>query len=168
MIYFWRLGLKRAPGIWILSGLLYLIAFIETAIFIRYEKYLVLNQPLLYYAFVLLSSGFICGILMVQAILCRSLRYEIGNFETLGFTRSNIIAYYSVQNIFVLLAALLPAIPIDLILNALFAQKNIPTASVDKVILGQFFVWAVLSFMFFFFTIVFSRQAPAMLLREKG
>jgi hypothetical protein len=29
MIQFWRLGLKRAPVMWVLAGVLYLIAYIE-------------------------------------------------------------------------------------------------------------------------------------------
>ena len=63
MIQFWRLGLKRAPVMWVLAGVLYLIAYIETAVFIRYEKFLSTSNTLLLYAFGMLLIGFAFGVL---------------------------------------------------------------------------------------------------------
>jgi len=167
MIQFWRLGLKRAPVMWVLAGLLYLIAYIETAVFIRYEKFLSTSNTLLLYAFGMLLIGFAFGVLMVQAILCRSLRYEIGNFEMLGFTRFKILSYYSMQNIFVALLALLPAVSTDLILSNFFSQKSLPIASFERVIAGQFALGLLLVASFSVFAIVYSRLSPALLLKEK-
>ncbi|MBL8035718.1 MAG: hypothetical protein JNJ69_18585 [Leptospiraceae bacterium] len=167
MIHFWRLGLKRAPIMWILAGVLYLIAYVETAVFVRYQKFLSTSNPLLLYAFALLLIGFAFGLLMVQAILCRSLRYEVGNFETLGFTRLKILGYYAMQNLFVALLALLPAVSTDLILNAFFSQKNMPVASFERVIVAQFVLGFTLIFTFANFMVLYSRQSPALLLKEK-
>jgi|JI10StandDraft_1071094.scaffolds.fasta_scaffold37753_5 hypothetical protein len=167
MIQFWRLGLKRAPVMWVLAGVLYLIAYIETAVFIRYEKFLSTSNTLLLYAFGMLLIGFAFGVLMVQAILCRSLRYEIGNFEMLGFTRFKILSYYSMQNIFVSLLALLPAVSTDLILSNFFSQKSLPIASFERVIAGQFALGLLLVASFGIFAIIYSRLSPALLLKEK-
>jgi hypothetical protein len=146
---------------------LYLIAFIETAVFIRYEKFLSTSNSLLLYAFGLLLLGFAFGVLMVQATLCRSLRYEMGNFEMLGFTRFKILSYYSMQNIFVALLALLPAVSTDLILSNFFSQKSLPIASFERVIAGQFALGLMLIASFGIFAFVYSRMSPALLLKEK-
>lgn len=167
MIQFWRLGLKRAPVMWALAGALYLIAFVETAVFVRYEKTLSSTNSLLLYAFALLLIGFGFGILMVQAILSRNLRYEIGNFETLGFTRFRILGYYTMQNIFVALGALLPAVCTDLILTTFFAQKNLPLANFERAIIAQFLLALILVFTFSQFLFFYSRATPALLLKEK-
>ncbi len=167
MIHFWRLGLKRAPVMWILAGVLYLIAYVEVAVFVRYQKFLTTNNPLLLYAFALLLIGFAFGVLMVQAILCRSLRYEVGNFETLGFTRFKILSYYGMQNLFVVLLALLPAVSTDLILTNFFSQKSMPIASFERVIAAQFLLAVLLVLSFGNFLILYSRLSPALLLKEK-
>lgn len=167
MIHFWRLGLKRAPVMWILAGVLYLIAYVETAVFIRYEKFLSSSNSLLLYAFALLLIGFAFGVLMVQAILCRALRYEIGNFETLGFTRFKVLSYYGMQNLFVILLALLPAVSTDLILTSFFTQKSMPIANFERVIAGQFLLAVLLIVTFANFLVFYSRQSPALLLKEK-
>ncbi|HRP70011.1 MAG TPA: hypothetical protein PLY93_10810 [Turneriella sp.] len=167
MIQFWRLGLKRAPMMWILAGALYLVAYVETAVFVRYAKHLSTNNLVLLYAFLLLLIGFAFGVLMVQAILCRLLRYEIGNFETLGFTRTKIIGYYALQNIFVVLLALLPAISTDLILSSLFAQKNVETASFDRVILSQFMLAMGITASYVIFLLLYTQKSPALLLKER-
>lgn len=167
MIHFWRLGLKRAPVMWILAGVLYLIAYVEVAVFVRYQKFLSTNNSLLLYAFALLLIGFAFGLLMVQAILCRSLRYEVGNFETLGFTRLKILSYYAMQNLFVILLALLPAISTDLILSNFFSQKSMPIASFERVITAQFMLAFFLVFSFSGFMVLYSRLSPALLLKEK-
>lgn len=167
MIQFWRLGLKRAPVMWTLAGVLYLVAFVETAVFVRYEKFLSGSNTLLLYAFALLLIGFAFGILMVQAILCRGLRYEIGNFETLGFPRLKIVGYYGMQNLFVALLSLLPAISTDLILSNLFSQKNMPIANFDRVIVAQFLLAVLLITTFLTFLLTYSRSSPALLLKEK-
>lgn len=168
MIQFWRLGLKRAPVMWALAGLLYLIAYVETSVFVRYEKFLGTSNSLLLYAFALLLVGFGFGVLMVQAILVRQLRYEIGNFETLGFTRFQVLTYYGMQNLFIVLLALLPAVLIDIVLSGFFAQKNMPVADFNRVIASQFLLGlgALASFAIFLF--VYSRLAPALLLKEKS
>lgn len=167
MIQFWRLGLKRAPVMWSLAGVLYLLAYVEMAIFIRYEKFLAVNNTLLLYAFGFLLAGFAFGILMVQAILCRALRYEIGNFEMLGFTRSKIIGYYGMQNLFIALLALLPAISTDLILSSFFSQRNMPLATFERAIFAQFMLGVFLVLSFTCFLWVYSRLSPALLLKEK-
>lgn len=167
MIQFWRLGLKRAPVMWALAGVLYLIAYVETAVFVRYAKYLSANNSILLYAFGLLLIGFTFGMLMVQAILCRALRYEIGNFEMLGFTRIRIIGYYALQNVFVALLALLPAVSTDLILSSFFSQKNMPTAAFDRVIAAQFVLALAVALAFLNFLFLYSRKSPALLLKEK-
>jgi hypothetical protein len=167
MIQFWRLGLKRAPVIWSLAGVLYLLADVEVAIFMRYEKFLAANNTLLLYAFALLLVGFAFGILLVQATFCRALRYEIGNFETLGFTRLKIIGYYGMQNLFVVLLALVPAVSTDLILSSLFLQKNMPLASFERAIIAQFLLCLFLMLSFTSFLVVYSRPSPALLLKEK-
>ncbi|MFZ5630398.1 MAG: hypothetical protein ACOY5B_14805 [Spirochaetota bacterium] len=167
MIQFWRLGLKRAPVMWSLAGILYLLAYVEMAVFVRYEKFLSANNTLLLYAFALLLIGFAFGILMVQAILCRALRYEIGNFETLGFTRLKIVSYYGMQNLFVALLALLPAVSTDLILSSFFSQKNMPIAAFDRAIAAQFLLGIFLMLSFVSFLFIYSRQSPALLLKEK-
>ncbi|MBN8222435.1 MAG: hypothetical protein J0L53_16050 [Spirochaetes bacterium] len=167
MIQFWRLGLKRAPVMWTLAGLLYLIAYVETAVFVRYAKFLSSSNSLLLYAFALLLVGFAFGVVMVQAILCRALRYEIGNFEMLGFTRLRIIGYYALQNIFIALLALLPAVSTDLILSSFFSQKSMPIANFDRVIMAQFILAAAVAFSFINFLFLYSRKSPALLLKEK-
>lgn len=167
MIPFWRLGLKRAPIMWGLAGVLYLLAYVEMAVFVRYEKFLSSGNTLLYFAFALLLTGFVFGICMVQAILCRTLRYEMGNFETLGFTRQKIMLYYSAQNLFVALVALLPSISTDLILTAFFSQKNIPLAQFDRAIFAQFLLALFLVSVFYVFLWSYSRLSPALLLKEK-
>lgn len=167
MIQFWRLGLKRAPVMWTLAGLLYLIAYVETAVFVRYAKFLSSSNSLLLYAFALLLIGFAFGVVMVQAILCRALRYEIGNFEMLGFTRLRIIGYYALQNIFIALLALLPAVSTDLILSSFFSQKSMPIANFDRVIMAQFILAGAVAFSFINFLFLYSRKSPALLLKEK-
>lgn len=167
MINFWRLGLKRAPVMWALAGILYLISFVEIAVFVRYQKFLSGNNSLLLYAFGLLLAGFLFGILLVQAILCRQLRYEIGNFETLGFPRMRILGYYSLQNIFVALLALLPAISTDLILSNFFIARSQPIASFDRVLAFQFMLALALVVSFSGFLYLYSRLSPALLLKEK-
>lgn len=167
MIQFWRLGLKRAPVMWALAGVLYLIAYVETAVFVRYAKFLSSSNTLLLYAFALLLIGFAFGVVMVQAILCRALRYEIGNFEMLGFTRFRILGYYALQNVFIALLALLPAVSTDLILSSLFSQKSMPTANFDRVIVAQFILAAGVAFTFLNFLFLYSRKSPALLLKEK-
>ncbi len=167
MIQFWRLGLKRAPVMWSLAGVLYLLAYVEMAVFVRYEKFLSANNTLLLYAFALLLIGFGFGILMVQAILCRALRYEIGNFETLGFTRLRIVGYYGMQNLFVALLALIPAVSTDLVLSSFFAQKNMPIATFERAIAAQFLLGFFLILSFMSFLLVYSRLSPALLLKEK-
>ena len=152
---------------WILAGVLYLIAYVEVAVFVRYQKFLSTNNSLLLYAFALLLIGFAFGLLMVQAILCRSLRYEVGNFETLGFTRLKILSYYAMQNLFVILLALLPAISTDLILSNFFSQKSMPIASFERVITAQFMLAFFLVFSFSGFMVLYSRLSPALLLKEK-
>jgi len=168
MIQFWRLGLKRAPVMWALAGVLYFIAHIETGVFIRYEKFLSSSNTLLFYAFALLLVGFGFGVLMVQAILVRQLRYEFGNFETLGFSRSQVLGYYFMQNLFVGLLALLPAILADLILSQFFAQKNTPLADFNRVFAMQGLLMSGLFTSFAVFLIVYSRLSPALLLKEKS
>jgi hypothetical protein len=167
MIQFWRLGLKRAPVMWSLAGILYLLAYVEMAVFVRYEKFLSANNTVLLYAFGLLLVGFVFGILMVQAVLCRALRYELGNFETLGFTRLRIVGYYGMQNLFVALMALLPAVSTDLILSSFFTQKNMPIAAFDRAIVAQFLLGLFLMITFSSFLVVYSRSSPALLLKEK-
>ncbi len=167
MIQFWRLGLKRAPVMWTLAGVLYLIAYVETAVFVRYAKFLSSSNTLLLYAFALLLIGFAFGVVMVQAILCRSLRYEIGNFEMLGFTRLKILGYYALQNVFIALLALLPAVSTDLILSNVFSQKNMPTANFDRVIAAQFILAGAVALSFLNFLFLYSRKSPALLLKEK-
>lgn len=167
MIQFWRLGLKRAPVMWTLAGLLYLIAYVETAVFVRYAKFLSSSNSLLLYAFALLLIGFAFGVVMVQAILCRALRYEIGNFEMLGFTRLRIIGYYALQNIFITLLALLPAVSTDLILSSFFSQKSMPIANFDRVIMAQFILAGCVAFSFVNFLFLYSHKSPALLLKEK-
>jgi len=167
MINFWRLGLKRAPVMWTLAGILYFISFVEIAVFVRYQKFLSGNNSLLLYAFGLLLAGFLFGILLVQAILCRQLRYEIGNFETLGFPRLRILGYYSLQNIFVALLALLPAVSTDLILSNFFVGRNQPIAGFDRVIAMQFALAVFLLASFLGFLFLYSRLSPALLLKEK-
>jgi hypothetical protein len=152
---------------WGLSGILYLVAYVEIAVFVRYQKFLSSSNSLLLYAFALLLIGFSFGLLMVQAILCRQLRYEIGNFETLGFPRLKVLSYYGMQNLFVAMLALLPAVTTDLIVTNLFAQKNVPTANFDRVIVAQFALTLTLITSFFLFLILNSRQSPALLLKEK-
>ncbi|MFO1469965.1 MAG: hypothetical protein U1F27_02850 [Turneriella sp.] len=166
MIHFWRLGLKRAPVMWILAGVLYLIAYVEVAVFVRYQKFLTTNNPLLLYAFALLLSGFAFGVLMVQAILCRSLRYEVGNFETLGFTRFKILSYYGMQNLFVVLLSLLPAVSTDLILTNFLAEEY-ADCEFGRVIAAQFLLAVLLVMSFGNFLILYSRLSPALLLKEK-
>ncbi|MBV6493194.1 MAG: hypothetical protein LDLANPLL_01209 [Turneriella sp.] len=167
MIQFWRLGLKRAPMAWALVGFLYLIAYVETAVFVRYAKYLSVHNSVLLYAFALLLIGFAFGVLMVQAILCRALRYEMGNFETLGFTRFKILGYYTLQNIFIALLALLPAVSTDLILSGFFAEKSIQTASFERVIVAQFLLLLGVAFSFLSFLFLYSQKSPALLLKER-
>lgn len=167
MIQFWRLGLRRAPVMWSLAGVLYLLAYVEMAVFVRYEKFLSANNTLLLYAFALLLIGFGFGIMMVQAILCRSLRYEIGNFETLGFTRLKIVSYYGMQNLFVAMLALLPAISTDLLLSSFFTEKNMPIAAFERAIMGQFQLGLFLVLSFVVFLLAYSGKSPALLLKEK-
>jgi hypothetical protein len=71
------------------------------------------------------------------------------------------------QNLFVALLALLPAVSTDLILSSFFSQKNMPIAALDRAIGAQFLLGFCLMLSFVSFLLIYSRQSPALLLKEK-
>ncbi|MCS6972312.1 MAG: hypothetical protein N2Z22_02585 [Turneriella sp.] len=167
MTHFWRLGIRRALLIWLSLGLLYFLAFAEMAVFVRYQSILTENKAVLYYAIALLLLGFGLGILVVQALVCRSFSHEAGDFETLGFTRLAIASYYGMQNLFIVMAALLPATPIYFVL-ALLEPLRQPTAVFERVVIAQGLL--ALAFVLSFALLIWLalRPSPALLLKLRN
>lgn len=169
MISFWNTGLKRAKSIFLLFVGLYITAILEIIFygyFTTIEKY---KDSLLTYSYGAGVAGLLAGMAMVHFIIVKNYTYEMGNLETLGYTRLSYILFYVTQFLLVFLFSVPVAILFLFIIYLSSGMQNLGFAvyaslSVKSVL--TVFLVMIISIVAAF--IYFSRREPILLLKEKA
>lgn len=169
MISFWKIGLKRAKPVFFLFMGLYVIATLEIAFFGYFMNIQKENRTLLTYSYGGGVAGLLAGMTMVHYIIARNFSYEMGNLETLGYSRISYIFFYAVQFLIVFLISLPVTLVLLMIVYFLANMQDLGMAVYFSLFMkSALIVFSLMIFSAISALVYFSRREPILLLKEKA
>lgn len=166
-MYFTINNVKRAKSTFIIFTLIYILSFIQLAIFYIYNTATSDSAVQLFKTgFLIGVYGFLAGGLGIHYLIIKNYRHEMGNLETMGFSRFNYILQYWLSFILVSLAGFFAGIIIFIIIVQFF---SIPISSgmfaiIFRTFINLFLFYNIFTYLFLF---IVSLKDPFHLIKEK-
>jgi len=162
------MSIFRSRFIFLILGVLYTLSQIQLTIYNSMKQVKMTHFELFTFGYFLGIMGLIGSLLGIQYLVINSFRFEMGNLETLGFTRRKYIFLYYIQ--FCILY-LLSAIPAFILIQIVYSAENV-SGQIHNMLYGSFFnsfLWLGVVYLSFLglCLIWISRKEPMILIREK-
>ncbi len=163
------LSLKRSKALFVIMAVLYLLALLQVDIFLFARATDNQSDPLLSLGFVIAAAGYLAGLLGVEFLVLRQFSYEMGNLETLGYSRLQYLTFFTAQFKIICFVAWLFSIPLFSLLYGFISNSSMPLSSHMAIhFISGVSLLALTGFSVFFFGLIHSTRDPFMLLKEKS
>lgn len=166
-MYFTINNIKRAKSTFMIFSFIYVLSYIQLAIFYIYTINRVDESLLIFKTgFLIGVYGFLAGGAGIHYLIIKNYRHEMGNLETLGITRWQYMFQYWLSFVIVSIVAFIIAIIIFVIILQFFPVKNnLELGSVIiRSFINLFIFYNLFSYLFLF---VVSIKDPFHLIKEK-
>lgn len=169
MITLWRVSLFRSWLSFTVFAVLYALLYLQLAIYLYLGKVELLESALVTTGYQIGLYGFTAGVLAIHFLAIKNYAYEMGNLETLGYTRLRYGLFYFIQFLITLLIGTVAGVAFFQVLYARGAFEEVQTAVLASLHWAAF--WRLgsglsIAYIVFFYAVSF--KDPVFLLKEKA
>ncbi|MDH5716027.1 MAG: hypothetical protein OEZ22_00130 [Spirochaetia bacterium] len=168
MIRILLIFINRTKIITIFISLVYALSYFQLCLHFYFQSAKIYNNPLLEIGYLIGIVGLFSGIIGIQFIIGKIYAYDMGNLETMGFTRISYLTYYLIQLVFSILIGIIIGIIVFHIFQFVFFYIESKDIKLYQIHLAA--SWRILSLYTLSTGIIYfyhSKKDPMLLIKEK-